>query len=60
MEKAPMTLGYTDLETELKWLKSNERPDVIKAIVAAREHGDLSEMRNTMQHENGRRLSKVG
>ncbi|MEC8087941.1 MAG: transcription elongation factor GreA, partial [Pseudomonadota bacterium] len=44
MEKAPMTLqGYTDLETELKRLKSNERPDVIKAIAAAREHGDLSE-----------------
>ena len=44
MEKAPMTLqGYTDLETELKRLKSNERPDVITAIAAAREHGDLSE-----------------
>ena len=44
MEKAPMTLqGYTDLETELKRLKSDERPDVIKAIAAAREHGDLSE-----------------
>ena len=44
MEKAPMTLqGYTDLETELKRLKSIERPDVIKAIAAAREHGDLSE-----------------
>ena len=44
MEKAPMTLqGYTDLETELKRLKSTERPDVIKAIAAAREHGDLSE-----------------
>ena len=44
MEKAPMTLqGYTDLETELKRLKSSERPDVIKAIAAAREHGDLSE-----------------
>lgn len=44
MEKAPMTLqGYTDLETELKRLKSNERPEVIKAIAAAREHGDLSE-----------------
>ena len=44
MEKAPMTLqGHTDLETELKRLKSTERPDVIKAIAAAREHGDLSE-----------------
>ena len=44
MEKAPMTLqGFNDLETELKRLKSTERPDVIKAIAAAREHGDLSE-----------------
>ena len=44
MEKAPMTLqGYPDLETELKRLKSTERPDIIKAIAAAREHGDLSE-----------------
>jgi transcription elongation factor GreA len=44
MEKAPMTLqGYNDLEVELKRLKSTERPDVIKAIAAAREHGDLSE-----------------
>lgn len=44
MEKAPMTLqGFSDLETELKRLKTRERPDVIKAIAAAREHGDLSE-----------------
>ena len=33
--------GFNDLETELKRLKSTERPDVIKAIAAAREHGDL-------------------
>ena len=39
-----MTLqGFNDLETELKRLKTGERPDVIKAIAAAREHGDLSE-----------------
>ena len=44
MEKAPMTLeGYNSLEAELKRLKTTERPDVIKAIAAAREHGDLSE-----------------
>tara|TARA_B100001123_G_scaffold116415_1_gene135587 strand:+ start:2639 stop:3112 length:474 start_codon:yes stop_codon:yes gene_type:complete len=44
MEKAPMTLqGFNDLETELKRLKTGERPNVIKAIAAAREHGDLSE-----------------
>lgn len=44
MDKAPMTAeGYNKLETELKRLKSEERPAIIKAIAAAREHGDLSE-----------------
>lgn len=35
--------GLTALEDELRRLKSEERPDVIQAIAAAREHGDLSE-----------------
>jgi transcription elongation factor GreA len=44
MDKFPMTLdGFNRLEAELKHLKSVERPAVIKAIAAAREHGDLSE-----------------
>lgn len=44
MEKIPMTrAGYTQLDDELKNLKSVERPAVIKAIAEAREHGDLSE-----------------
>ena len=44
MEKIPMTrAGNTALETELKQLKSLERPAIIKAIAEAREHGDLSE-----------------
>ncbi|MFN5609701.1 MAG: transcription elongation factor GreA [Holosporales bacterium] len=44
MEKIPMTLkGYERLHTELKHLKSVERPAVIRAIAEAREHGDLSE-----------------
>jgi len=39
-----MTLsGYTDLDMELKKLRSSERPAIIKAIAEAREHGDLSE-----------------
>ncbi|MEM8802126.1 MAG: transcription elongation factor GreA [Pseudomonadota bacterium] len=44
MEKIPLTrAGYAALNDELKHLKSVERPDVIKAIAEAREHGDLSE-----------------
>ena len=44
MEKIPMTAdGASQLQEELKNLKNVERPAVIKAIAAAREHGDLSE-----------------
>ena len=35
--------GYSDLDMELKKLRSLERPAIIKAIAEAREHGDLSE-----------------
>src|SRR4051794_27924062 len=42
--KIPMTPdGHARLSAELKRLKNVERPAVIKAIAAAREHGDLSE-----------------
>ncbi len=44
MEKLPMTRrGFQSLEAELKKLKTDERPSVIRAIAEAREHGDLSE-----------------
>lgn len=44
MEKIPMTrAGFERLDAELKTLKSEERPAVIRAIAEAREHGDLSE-----------------
>ena len=44
MDKVPMTdNSYNLLEEELKNLKSEDRPNVIKAIAEAREHGDLSE-----------------
>lgn len=44
MQKYPMTvIGHAALETELKHLKTVERPEVIQAISVAREHGDLSE-----------------
>jgi transcription elongation factor GreA len=35
--------GLTTLEEELRQLRNTERPDVIRAIAQAREHGDLSE-----------------
>ena len=35
--------GFDALDSELKNLKSVERPSVIRAIAEAREHGDLSE-----------------
>ena len=44
MEKIPMTrAGYAALETELKQLKTVERPAIIAAVAEARDHGDLSE-----------------
>lgn len=44
MQKVPMTVGgHAALETELKHLKSVERPEIIQAISVARDHGDLSE-----------------
>ena len=44
MDKIPLTLqGYERLSDELKKLKSNDRPNIIKSIAEAREHGDLSE-----------------
>ena len=44
MKRSPMTLrGAELLRLELKRLKSEERPRVIKAIAEARSHGDLSE-----------------
>lgn len=43
-DKFPMTKdGLKKLKDELEHLKITERPDVIKAIAEAREHGDLSE-----------------
>nr|WP_281494157.1 transcription elongation factor GreA [Jannaschia sp. S6380] len=35
--------GMSALQAELKQLKSEERPAIIRAIAEAREHGDLSE-----------------
>jgi len=44
MKRNPMTLrGAEALRNELRRLKSEDRPRVIKAIAEARSHGDLSE-----------------
>ncbi|AQU86897.1 transcription elongation factor GreA [Komagataeibacter nataicola] len=44
MQKFPMTApGLERLEDELRKLKSEERPAIIRAIAEARSHGDLSE-----------------
>jgi transcription elongation factor GreA len=58
MEKIPMTRsGFDALDSELRALKSVERPAVIKAIAEAREHGDLSE--NAEYHAARERQSFV-
>lgn len=44
MAKVPLTVrGAERLRAEVKRLKSEDRPRVIKAIAEARAHGDLSE-----------------
>jgi transcription elongation factor GreA len=44
MKRTPMTMrGAEALRAELKKLKSEARPSIIKAIAEARGHGDLSE-----------------
>ena len=58
MEKVPMTQGgYDRLQEELKTLRTVERPAIIQAIAAAREHGDLSE--NAEYHAARERQSFV-
>jgi transcription elongation factor GreA len=44
MKRTPLTVrGAERLKTELKKLKSQDRPRVVQAIAEAREHGDLKE-----------------
>ena len=44
MKKIPITrAGYETLNGELKKLRTEDRPAIIRAIAEAREHGDLSE-----------------
>ncbi len=58
MQKFPMTApGLVALEDELRMLKSEERPAIIRAIAEARSHGDLSE--NAEYHAARERQSFV-
>ncbi len=58
MQKFPMTgPGLLRLEQELRQLKSEERPAIIRAIAEARSHGDLSE--NAEYHAARERQSFV-
>lgn len=44
MKQIPMTVrGAEQLREELDFLKNTRRPEIIKAIAEAREHGDLKE-----------------
>jgi transcription elongation factor GreA len=44
MDKVPMTaVGHTAMMDEIKHLKTVERPEIIRQIEEARQHGDLSE-----------------
>ncbi|MDO4625855.1 MAG: transcription elongation factor GreA [Pasteurellaceae bacterium] len=44
MKQIPMTIrGAEQLREELDFLKNTRRPEIIKAIAEAREHGDLKE-----------------
>lgn len=44
MQQIPMTVrGAEKLKQELDYLKNVRRPEIIKAIAEAREHGDLKE-----------------
>ncbi|MDG6897158.1 transcription elongation factor GreA [Actinobacillus delphinicola] len=44
MQQIPMTVrGAELLKQELDFLKNTRRPEIIKAIAEAREHGDLKE-----------------
>jgi transcription elongation factor GreA len=44
VDRVPMTMqGHEALKNELRRLKSEDRPEVVRAIEEARAHGDLSE-----------------
>ena len=57
-DRVPMTqAGYDNLRSEIKRLKSEERPAIVKEIEVARAHGDLSE--NAEYHAAKEKQSQV-
>ncbi len=57
-DRFPITIvGFTNMQEELKMLKTRERPSIIKAIAEARAHGDLSE--NAEYHSARERQSLI-
>ena len=58
MKQIPMTVrGAELLRQELDFLKNERRPEIIKAIAEAREHGDLKE--NAEYHAAKERLAFI-
>ena len=58
VDKMPMLAeGYERLQTEVRHLKTVERPEIIEAIEVARGHGDLSE--NAEYHAAKERQGQV-
>src|SRR5436305_14492681 len=58
VEKMPMLAeGYEKLQTDVRYLKTVERPQIIDAIEEARGHGDLSE--NAEYHAAKERQGQV-
>lgn len=44
MEKEPMTaMGYEKLSKQFEYLKNTERPEIVREIEVAAEHGDFKE-----------------
>ena len=59
MENSFNKNGYNRLEGELRKLKADDRPNIIKAISEASELGDLSETLSTILQERNNHSLRV-